>query len=1440
MSADTGVDSAESDIAVIAMEGRFPGAPSLRDFWELLRDGRDSIRPVADRDFLAAGGAESRLGDPNHVRVECTLDDPDLFDAEFFGIKPAEAELLDPQHRVFIECAYHVLEQAGWVPGRQEGAVGVYAGASTSQYYLDHVYPSIARRPGTVDGFIGSVANAGSALATRVSYLLNLTGPSVAVQTACSTSLVAVHLACQDLLNYQCDMALAGGSTVNPAARLGYQFVPGGPFSPDGHCRPYSSDGAGMSPGDGVGVVLLKRLSDALADGDHIRAVIKGSAVNNDGARKIGFTAPSVQGQRDVIVAAQATAGVTADAIGYVEGHGTATPVGDPIEVSALTKAFASTTDRTGFCVLGSVKSNLGHLDAAAGIAGLIKTVLALENELIPATLHYAGPNPLIDFDASPFVVSGEARPWPRSGTPRLAGVSSFGVGGTNAHVVLAEAPPRTAPLPTGRPEAVLLSAATPGALAELGDELRADVSRNTAVDVGDIAHTLQQGRRPLRARRALVVSSTGELAEALGHPASGVHGDTGGTPRDAAFLYPGAGSQYQRMGQRLYETHPVYRREMDRCARIVASAGDVDLLGVLYPPGDAAPNRENIDVPDGRYATILATEWSLTALLASWGIRPSAMIGHSLGEYTAACVAGVMELEEALPLVMTRERLIRKAGGLTLSVLLDEADVVGHLLPGTSLAGVNAPGMCIVSGRADAILQLEKNLIEEGVDQHRLRTPGAVHSEALDPVLDELREAVGRVTLREPSVPILSGLTGRQLTAEEARDPEYWVRHTREPVRFRACLEALPTDRPPVLLEAGPSGGLVKLAQYTLGDAAVTASAVRHAFAEEHDPRVLLNAVARMWVHGVEVDWEAVREGRPGRTVPLPGYPFQRRPFWVERVDPLMPPEPERVEDVALSARVWSGSGLPRPPAGTSPGSGAQAGSRTSPGSGAQAGSRTSPDTVLVVLGRSKLQDPPAGLLGADGGRLVTLRFADGFSSPGPDSYRLDPARPDDVRALVAKLWPGGAADAGVRVLDVGSAAEPADPLREATESGLFADALVTALGEGAEPPRTVVVSQGAFALTGEDSPPERRLVHGPAGRRPEGDARSAVTAVDLGEPLRGRVDDALWQLLLGELRAAEPVSTVAFRGGRRWVAGTVPVTEPSAGTGALPRGWVVPGALRAPMLPYASFLSGVFDGAVTISESAVATDGPRPGLLRSLGGGAAQDPSETLAGLGELWRQRAAEPFGAVVLIDPPEDRPSVERSLVSAFAEACVEAAAAEGLPWRLLRWRTRPPGSTPVDGSEEAVLRRGADALAAALGATGHPVITVTVPGRETTDPGAPERAGAGPVPPGTDGGSLPSRPSPDNGRARPPLSTPYAKPRNDVERRVTEIWREALGLDDIGVDDNFFELGGESLLLMRIVAQLREQFAVNMSIRQLYINDRLTVSGIATVLEEKTP
>ncbi|MEU8872191.1 beta-ketoacyl synthase N-terminal-like domain-containing protein [Streptomyces javensis] len=1427
MSTDTGTDGeamGAPDVAVIAMEGRFPGAPTLREFWEMLKAGQEAIRPVDDRDFIAAGGAPDRLTDPNLVRVECSLEDIDRFDAEFFGFQPAEAELLDPQQRIFLECAQHAFEQAGCLPDVYDGSIGVYAGASLSQYYLDHVYPMYARKPGTVDSFIGAVANASSALVTRVSYLLNLTGPSVAVQTACSTSLVAVHTACQDLLDYRCDLALAGGASVNPSARLGYQYVPGGPFSPDGRCRPYSSEGAGMSPGDGVGVVLLKRLEDALADGDNIRAVIKGSAINNDGSRKVGFTAPSVKGQRDVIVAAHAMAGVTADAIGYVEGHGTATPVGDPIEVSALTKAFAASADKKGYCVLGSVKSNLGHLDAAAGIAGLIKAVLALENEAIPPTVHFDRPNELIDFAGSPFVVSGELRKWERTSVPRLAGVSSFGVGGTNAHVVLEEAPLRPAQERDGLPEAILLSAATPKALSDAGEELRKHVSRSPDVAIGDIAHTLRAGRRPMHYRRAVVADSSQDLAEALRN-GDGLQGDTGGRPRSVVFMYPGGGAQYQRMGQQLYETYPVFRREMDRCAQIVESSCGMDLPAVLYPPGDARPSRENIDVPVCRLPAIAATEWSLTALLASWGIRPTAVVGHSLGEYTAACVAGIMDLEDMLPLVAERERLIEKAGGMTLSVLLDGEDVGPHLVPGTSLAAVNAPGMCTVSGTREAIMEMEKHLTEQGIDQHRLRVPGAVHSVALDPVLDELRDALKKVTLREPAVPIVSNLTGDWLTAEAARDPEHWVQHTRGTVRFRECLQTLAADHPLALLEAGPSGGLVKLAEYTLGASTPAVAAIRHAYGEQSDPRVLLNAVALLWTTGVEVDWAAAREGRPGRTVPLPGYPFQRKRFWVERTV-LAPDAAERGRSAEslLTTRVWSGSGVPHRHTGHAP--------------------APTRESVLMLVGPAA-DAPPTALLG-ECEHVVSVRFAETFGTPRPDRYELDPAAPAHLRALCERVYGDGVQDADVRLLDLSAVTDPKDPLKTVAASADFAEGLLAALGGEERRLRTVIVSKGAFDLGAAETSPERRFTYGLLRHWQHEESRVDATHVDIDGLTSGRFDDGTWRTLLDELRRPGADAAVAHRGGHRWTAGSVPVEPTADDLGALPRHWIVPDGHLLSVRRYVSFLSAAFDGEVAISDFAdtepASADGDRPGLLRVLDhapdGEDDPVPAATLDRLRDLWQRRAEQPFGVVVLVDPLAERPSAEQAAVSSFAEACVEAAAAEGLPWRLLRWRRGPEWTDEAsreDGDEEisARGRLAADALAAALRTPGHPVLTVA--------PGSGTIAIEGHGTDGdhaADGEADAGRSDDQEGRARPPLSTPYVPPRNEMERRVAAIWRKSLGIDAIGADDNFFELGGESLLLMRVVASLREHFTVNMSIRELYVNDRLTVSGIATVLEEK--
>ena len=1337
----TGEEAVEA-VAVIAMEGRFPTAPSVAEFWTMLVEGRDAIRPVTAEDYLRAGGAPEGLTDPYLVRVESVLDDIDLFDAEFFRIQPAEAELLDPQQRIFLECAHHALEQAGYRPGGYDGSVGVYAGASQSAYYLDHIHPLVARRYGSVDAYVASVANASSALVSRVSYLMDLTGPSVAVQTACSTSLVAVHAACQDLLEYRCDMALAGGASINPGARLGYRHVPDGPFSPDGHCRPYSADAAGMSPGDGVGVVLLKRLSEALRDGDRIRAVVHGSAVNNDGARKVGFTAPSVKGQRDVIVTAQTLAGVVPRDIGYVEGHGTATPVGDPIEVSALTKAFAGGTSETGYCALGSVKSNIGHLDAAAGVAGFIKAVLALENELIPKTLHFTRPNELIDFERSPFFVAGEAVAWPRTDVPRYTGVSSFGVGGTNAHVVLGEAPRPRASSPAEEPSIVVLSATTNRALDELRRRVADHMTSDPQLDLASAAATLQEGRRVFSVRHAVVANSTAQLAEAL---STGAGHHATATNAELVFLYPGAGSQYRSMGQRLYETQPVFRAEMDRCAKIIDHEFGEDLLGALYPPGGER-DRGNVDLPTCGYPAIVATEWALTRLLASWGVTPDVLMGHSLGEYTAACVAGVLRLEDVLPLVRERERLIRKAGGTTLSVRLSAADAEPFLTDGISLSGINGPGLCTMSGSREAVLELERALAREGVDHHRLRVPGAVHSVALDPVLAEFRSVLDRYTFATPQLPIVSNLTGDWLAAAQVVDPEYWVAHTRRTVRFADGLHAVAARGPVVLLEAGPSGGLTKLVEHTLGADVPAVQAIRHAYAEQDDDTVLRNAVARLWVHGTSVDWRAARGGKPFDRVPLPGYPFQRRRFWVPRANH------GTAEAGPLTTPVWTGTGIP-----------AQ-----------HAESARLADTIAIFLGRRGKPDlVPEAVRSAANDLLLV-----GVGEDDRDGiHRVEPQDAGKLGPWLAERVPEGP----LTVLDLSPmASTPGDELSAVRDTAALLDGIAESFPD--RPVRVVIATSG---VTKPQSAAGlwARAWQGLA-ERPD---RIGLSVVDL--------DLSDETALVFELAARRPERVVAWRDDCRWIR---TATAVDASPADLPGNW--------------RFIPSDRPLEQEVVEALATALGPERCTLVPIGVEELEAPADDDTGLlviagnlehvARLVDQR--RPNGTVLVVDVPGRR-SDEQAAAATVAQAAVEAAASSGLPWRFVRWEETV--AAPPLG----------DVLAGALG---HSVVAVRA---------------SRPVRSAEEGEDLPT----ESGRTRPPLSTPFVAPRTDFERRVAAIWRDTLGVDGIGVDDNFFELGGESLLLMGIVSALRDQFVVTLSIRQLYVHDRLTVAGIAAILEEKT-
>jgi acyl transferase domain-containing protein len=864
------------DIAIIAMEGRFPGARDVEEFWANLVAGDEAVRPVSDEEYLAAGGEPAALGDPYLVRAAAVLDGTDLFDADFFGVRAEAAEMMDPQQRFFLEVCHHALEQSGHDPGRFDGVIGVYGGASQNRYYLSHVRPRFDESVDPLGAWSASLGNEPGVFAARVAYALNLTGPALTVQTACSTSLAAVHLACQDLANYRCDVALAGGSSINPGARRGYRYTPDGPFSPDGHVRSFDATAAGMVPGDATAVVVLKRLTDALSDGDCIRSVIRGTAVNNDGSRKVGFTAPSPQGQTEVILDAHAVAEVDAESIGYVEAHGTGTPVGDPIEVTALTEAFAQTTHRTGFCALGSVKTNIGHTDAAAGVVGLIKAALAVEHGVIPPTLHYTSANPLINFDDSPFRVNDRLSEWPAGPTPRRAGVSSFGIGGTNVHVVLQEPPP----LARTEHDAgwVLLpwSARSAEAADRLGVQLGDHLARNPGLALGDVAHTLRTGRRTYPHRRFAVCRDRDEAAALLAAPGPVVPPIDSLNGRPVAFLFPGGGAQYEGMGRGLYETEPVFRETLDRCAAILEPVLGFDVCQALYH-GQEGPRSSLL-------AGLVATEYSLATLLMSKGVRPASLIGHSAGEYTAACLAGVMSLEDMLPLVAKRQWLLERAGGVAVSVSLSERDLDTYLTDQLSLATVNAPTLCTVSGREEDIQTLEARWDAEGVEYQRVRFPSAVHSRLLDSILDDYATALAAVTLRPPAIPLVSNVTGTWITDVEATSPEYWLRHTRQTVRFADGLEQLCASGDAVLVEVGPGRILTRCAQLTFGNAVPTVETMRHPRADQHDQQIFLTALGRLWQLGGRLPGEG-ENYHVGCRVPLPGYPFERKRYWLDEV---------------------------------------------------------------------------------------------------------------------------------------------------------------------------------------------------------------------------------------------------------------------------------------------------------------------------------------------------------------------------------------------------------------------------------------------------------------------------------------------------------------------------------------------------------------------------
>ncbi len=1454
-------------IAIIGMRGRFPGANDIETYWRNLVDGVESIATLSPEDMRAAGVPDhvSRL--PGYVNASPVLDHIDEFDAEFFGFSARDAALTDPQHRLFLETCSEALEDAGYDPATYPGEIGVFGGCEMSTY-LYQLYQN-ADSLQYLDGMQIMVTNDKDHLCTQTSYRLNLRGPSIVVQTTCSTSLVAVSLACESLHAGRCGMALAGGVTVRVPQRGGYFYTPGSILSPDGHCRPFDANAQGTIVGSGVGIVVLKQLRDALADGDNIHATILGVGLNNDGNDKVGYTAPSFRGQAAAIRAAHAMAGVSPESIGYVEAHGTGTILGDPIEVSALTEVFKASTDRRGFCGIGSAKSNFGHLSCAAGVAGLIKAVLMLEHGEIPPIVHYRSPNPAIDFASSPFYVTTRLQPWERNGIPRRAGVSSFGVGGTNAHLVIEEAPPRQASSKRRSHHLIALSARSDKALESASIRLADHLRAYPELDLADVAYTLHVGRHAFGQRRVLVTRSEDREAVMNGLRTPGCL-VAAAEPR-VVFLFPGQGAQYPGMAKELYRREPVVRRAIDRCARILEPEIGADLRKTLFPaPRNRARMAEEMRDTKWAQCALFTIGYALAELWRSWGVQPSAMIGHSVGEFVAATLAGVMALDDALRLIARRGRLISALPrGSMLAVMAPLPELERLLSDDVSIAAINAPGFAVLSGPDAAIDQLAAALTAESMPSRRLHTSHAFHSAMMEPILDEFEELVGGVRLSPPSIPFAATLTGGWADENVTR-PDYWSAQIRSTVRFADAVRtvaAAPSGTETLFLEVGPGNTLSTfVAESARGDGA-TASCLT-SIPGPHDHRaemeVVLGSLGELWAHGVAVDWAAFHRDERRCRVSLPTYPFERRSYWIGARQG-QPTERRKAE--ARDTSGWFYRPVWRQVE-----------------QAASAGSMSS-RRVLVFDEESGLGAAVIDRVRAEGGRAVAVRQGTGFERLDDDSYTLDPSQADGFARLAAAACAGEPKLSGV--IDCWAARPPgATDLDAAALVALLSPMrLVHALGVQAtvRPLPLILVSRGTARVHDRDPvDPPRALGAGLAKVLPQEHPGIRAVHVDVDG------DSAVTKLLLDELAAGATEPNVAFRGGRRFAETYEPVILKTADA-----------LLEMPERPVVMVTGGLGHMGLNLSEGLFRqfdarlvlvgrTTLPEPEHWASV----SEDPAtseETRRMLRRLADMRA-ERDEVMVLKADMNDAQAVNQAVHAAIArfgqidlvvhgagriDAAAFASAAEtgpevvdaqfspklrGLLYLIDALRGREPRRWVLHSSISTVL--GGLGLAA-YSATNAVLDAIALGGGENWlsidwdlwDNAAEAQAVGMPNAIYPDEGldafvrllcsdvrqrvivvvdDLAGRlkawvrhadaSTPKGGverHPRPHLSTAFVEPRTATERDLAEIWGTQLGIDKIGVHDRFFDLGGHSLLAVQVSSEIRDRFQVEMPVLKLF-------------------
>ncbi|MGW8391847.1 SDR family NAD(P)-dependent oxidoreductase [Pseudoduganella sp. HUAS MS19] len=1473
-------DATGLEIAIVGMAGRFPGAPDIETFWSNIRDGVESVVRYTDAQLRERGVPQFLLDDPGYVKAGVPFDGADKFDAGFFGYTPRDAEQLDPQHRLFLECAWEALEHAGVVPQRYPGTVGVYAGSGASLYLMRQLLPHYQLEDGgNIADLLGLMSgNLADTLCTRVAYKLNLRGPAVTVQTACSTSLMAVHTASQALLNHECDMALAGGVSLNLLQNGGYRYQAGAIFSPDGHCRAFDARAAGTLLGSGAGIVVLKRLEDALRDGDTVHAVIKGSAANNDGADKVGFTAPGINGQAAVIRAAQEMAGVDAGSISYVEAHGTGTTLGDPIEIAALTQAFRAGTARKGYCAVGSVKTNIGHLDAAAGVTGLIKTVLALAHRTMPPSLHYEQPNPQIDFAASPFFVNTAARPWETADGPRRAGVSSFGIGGTNVHVVLEEAPPAARAMQGSAAaahdglHALQLSARSEPALQEMRARLARQLERQPELAMADVAQTLREGRQRFAHRAVALVRDRAGALDALTQAASAalVQGRALSERPTVAFLFPGQGAQHVDMARALYERDETVRGTVDRCCALLQQHLGFDLRTVLFPVEDAEAG--------ARLAQTALTQPALFVIeyaLAQWwlrqGVQPDALLGHSIGEYVAACLAGVFSLEDALAVVAARGRLLQgTAPGAMLAAGLSEDQLQAHPYPGCDLAAVNAPELCVLAGSTEALARAERDLRERGVAVRSLHVSHAFHSTSVEPVLDEFAALLARIKLSPPRIPFVSNVSGRWITDAEACDPGYWVRHMRGTVRFAGGLEQLLAKADRVLLEVGPGETLATLARRHPRAASrpVLSTQCHPGQAAERNAVQPQRCLAELWTSGIEVDaapsWPAV----PGRRVPLPAYPFERRSYWVDAPDAPAAKAVAQRRDVAdwFHVPAWRRSPLPdrRGAAGEAPRGG-----------------------FLLLCDAGPLADALLTQFHAQQRQAVLVERGEAFSRRGAGHYTVRAGARTDFEALLRGVEADFGTIGGIcHLWSFHSGAAPAP--QAALEDGFYSLlALAQALGTERKLAITVAASQVEDVTGTEPLCAEKAAIHGACKVIGQEYPQLACRLLDVLAPVDG--GGQVVRQLMAELGAPDGEPLVAYRGLHRWVKdyasrrdtraggqlrkqGVYLVTGGLGGVGLalaeyLARAWQAKLVLlgRSPVAGCPAALAGleaagaevlVLQADVTDAgqlQAAVAAARQRFGALHGVihaagmaGGGMIaqrergameQVLAPKVQGTRNLLRACEGEALDFVLLC-------SSLTAITGGFGQAdycaanCIlDAIAAEASrqgrwPVQSVNWDTwrslgMAAGQSLPDGVGIPAALAGEllERLLSIRDACQVLVSTLDI-GQRMAQLQSIEMAGQ----------VLPEATPRRAGHPRPALRTPFVAPAEGIEHDLAAIWSEMLGISPIGAADNLFELGGDSLLAIQLLARVRQAYGVTLHPAGLF--ETPTVAALALLVEDR--